>query len=123
MMVEGGPVGVLVCPRHKSGDMHRTAVNKEVLEAATSLRARGHFARDWFEKSITAACKAVKCPDGTAGIPVFKPAWFRHTIATRAYQDGAAPSAVSAFLGHKSVATTKRFYATLAVVPKVPTLA
>jgi hypothetical protein len=68
MMVEDGPVCVLVCPRHESGDMHRTAVNKAVLDAASSLRARGHFARDGFEKSITAACKAVKCPDGTVGI-------------------------------------------------------
>jgi len=48
---------------------------------------------------------------------------FRHTVATEAIEKGAPPEQVSAFLGHKSPQTTKRFYATLAVAPKIPTLA
>ena len=62
-------------------------------------------------------------PDGTDGIDVFSPGQFRHSVATWAFEQGADPAAVSAFLGHKSPATTKKFYATLATVPKIPTLA
>jgi hypothetical protein len=123
MKVEHGAVGVLVCPRHKSGDMHRTAVSQEVLDAAKHLLARGYFARDRLEKVIRAACAAVKRPDGGIGIPMFTPARFRHSVATWAIEAGASPESVAAFLGHKSMATTRKFYATLATVPKVPTLA
>jgi integrase len=98
-------------------------VTQDVLDAAIALRKRGHFARDRFEKVVRAACKTVKKPDGETGIPVFTPGRFRHSVATWAIQAGAHPAAVSAFLGHKSPATTKRFYATLATSPKVPTLA
>lgn len=123
MKVENGAVGVLVCPRHKSGDVHRTAVSQDVLNAAGAVRQRGHFARDRFEKVVAATCAAVKRPDGKVGIPVFTPARFRHSVATWAFEAGADPFAVSAFLGHKSPATTKKFYAVHATVPKVPTLA
>ena len=44
-------------------------------------------------------------------------------VATEAIERGATPEQVSAFLGHKSPQTTKKFYATLAVAPKIPTLA
>jgi integrase len=47
---------------------------------------------------------------------------FRHTVATEAIERGATPEQVSAFLGHRSPQTTKRFYATLSVPPKIPTL-
>ena len=53
----------------------------------------------------------------------FSPGQYRHSVATWAVEAGADPAAVAAFLGHKSPATTKRFYATLAVCPKIPTLA
>jgi hypothetical protein len=43
-------------------------------------------------------------------------------VATRAIEMGVAPEAVSAFLGHKSTATTKRFYAVHAIRPKIPTI-
>ncbi len=46
------------------------------------------------------------------------PGRFRHTLATRAVEAGADPAGVSAYLGHKSEATMRRFYATLAVVPR-----
>jgi integrase len=123
MKVDNGAVGVLVCPRHKSGDVQRTAVSQEVLDAAVKLRQRGHFARDRFEKVIAATCRTVKRPDGKVGIPVFTPGRFRHSVATWAIEAGAAPESVAAFLGHKSMATTRRFYAVHATVPKVPTLA
>ena len=124
MRVLNGAVGVLVCPMHKSGDTHRTAVSQEVLDAAIRLRAHG-----WpfdsafpFYQAVKAACLAVNTPDGK-GIACFSPGRFRHSVATWAFEKGADPAAVSAFLGHKSPQTTKRFYATLATVPKIPTLA
>ncbi len=121
--VDTGAVGVLVCPMHKSGDTHRTAVSAEVLEAAKRVRARGEFSESKLYKAIKSACAAVKNPDGTNGITFFAPSHFRHSVATWAFEQGADPAAVSAFLGHKSPATTKKFYATLATVPKIPTLA
>lgn len=123
MKVENGAVGVLVCPLHKSGDVHRTAVSAEVLDAAKRLRAHGAFSREWYDRAVRSACETVKRPDDEVGIPVFTPGRFRHSLATWAFEAGADPYAVSAFLGHKSPQTTKRFYATLATVPKVPTLA
>lgn len=123
MKVDNGAVGVLVCPLHKSGDTHRTAVSQEVLDAAKRVRDHGAFSREWYDRTVRAACKAVTNPDGTTGIPVFTPGRFRHSVATWAFEAGADPAAVSAFLGHKSPATTKKFYASIATVPKVPTLA
>lgn len=123
MKVEHGAVAVLVCPLHKSGDTHRTAVSAEVLEAGKRLREHGAFSREWYDRLIRSTCAKVKRPDGEVGIPVFTPARLRHSTATWAIEAGADPFAVSAFLGHKSVTTTKKFYATLATVPKVPTLA
>jgi site-specific recombinase XerD len=53
----------------------------------------------------------------------FTPGRFRHTVATNAVQHGADICAVATFLGLKSTATTKKFYATIAVAPKVSRLA
>jgi integrase len=105
---------ILICPRRKSGETQRTPVSREVAEAAAKLRARGTFSTVRFYKAVEAACDA-------AGVPRFSPGRYRHTVATWAIEAGADPAAVAAFLGHKSPSTTRRFYATLAVVPKVPT--
>lgn len=92
------------------------AVSEEVLEAAKRVRERGSFSPIWFYKAVWPGCD-------TGGIPRFNPGQFRHSVATWTMQAGAAPESVAAFLGHRSPATTKKFYATRAVVPKVPTLA
>jgi integrase len=109
-----GAFKVLVCPRRKSGEMQRTAVTEEVADAATHLRARGTYSQVAFYRAVASACDA-------AGVPRFSPGRYRHTVATWAIEAGADPAAVAAFLGHKSPSTTRRFYATLAVTPKVPT--
>jgi integrase len=109
-----GAFKVLICPRRKSGEMQRTAVSSEVAGAGARLRARGTFSSVRFYKAVRAACDA-------AGVPRFSPGRYRHTVATWAIEQGADPAMVAAFLGHKSASTTRRFYATLAVVPKVPT--
>jgi integrase len=110
-----GAAAVLVCPRRKSGEEQRTPVSSEVAAAARRVRARGGFSVVRLYKAVTAACRA-------AGIEPYAPGQYRHSVATWAVEQGADPAAVAAFLGHKSPATTRRFYATLATVPKIPTL-
>lgn len=142
MKIENGAAGVLVCPLHKSGDVHRTAVSQEVVDAAVKLlehaqarsgeraalrEARGQqtvgaFSQKWYDRAVKAACAAVKRPDGGVGIPAFTGAMMRHTNATIAVAETGNVAATSAFLGHKSPTTTKKFYAVHAVVPKVPTV-
>jgi integrase len=116
-MQAGDAAGVLVCPMHKSGDEHRTAVTSEVLAAAKKLREHGGLSESRFYKAVRAGCRAARID------PVVDPGQYRHAVATWAIEAGAAVAAVSAFLGHRSPATTKRFYTRHAVTPRVPTLA
>jgi len=53
----------------------------------------------------------------------FNPGYLRHSVANWVINAGADPASVAAFLGHKSLVTTKRFYATHAILAVVPTLA
>lgn len=111
----GGVAGVLVCPEAKGGGELRTPVSSSVLEAAKLLLARGSFDVARYRNAVKAACVA-------AGVPVFTPGRFRHTVGTAAINSGANAAQVSAFLNHKDPRTLKRFYATHAVVQKIPTL-
>lgn len=124
-----GVAGVLVCPRHKSGDSIRTRVSAGVLEAAKRLRAHGSFANGHkgrggtaYNRAIRAACAAVKRPDGEIGIPPFTAGMLRHSVATHAVNSGESVQSVAEFLGHRSKKTTERFYSTFASVAKLPTL-
>lgn len=110
-----GAAAVLVCPRRKSGEEQRTPVSHDVAEAAKRVRKRGGFSVVRLYKAVSSACAA-------AGVEPYSPGQYRHAVATWAIEQGADPAAVAAFLGHKSASTTRRFYATLAVTPKVPTL-
>ena len=101
---------VAVVHRRKSGEPQRTAISAEALVAAKRLREKGTFSVSRFYEAIKAASKKL-------GVTV-TPGRFRHTLATRAVEAGADPAAVSAYLGHKSEATMRRFYSTLAVVPR-----
>jgi integrase len=111
-----GIEGVLVCPQTKEGEPLRTAVSREVKEAAEYLRERGTFSTEKFGLAVKRACRAAK-------IAIFTPGRFRHSVATWAMNSGAERAMVASFLNHKSPRTTKRFYATHAVPAKVPTLA
>ncbi|WP_242394816.1 tyrosine-type recombinase/integrase [Anaeromyxobacter oryzisoli] len=111
-----GAAAVLTCPRRKSGEVQRTAVSKDVAAAARKVLKRGAFQKKPFYLAVAAACTATK-------VTKFEPGQYRHSVATWAIERGDDPAAVAAFLGHKSPATTRRFYATLAVAPKVRTLA
>jgi integrase len=110
-----GAVAILVCPKHKRGDEHKTKVGKRAQEAAQRLLDHGPFSREWYDRAIRSACK-------TLGIPPFTGANMRHTNATFAVDQSGDIKKVSEFLGHTSERTTKEFYATHAVVPKVPTI-
>lgn len=98
---------------HKNGGEHRVKVPPRGLEAAKRLLEHGLFSRRRYDRKVRDACLKL-------GVQVFTPANLRHTLATWAVQAGAPMEAVSSFLGHKSLATTKKFYATFAVSTAVP---
>jgi integrase len=119
--------GVLLCPRTKGGSALRTVVSAAAFAAAKRLRAEGHVALIYLQKKVNEAAAEVtqlrraKNP-GAREVTVHLGS-FRHTVATWAIEEGADPAAVATFLNHASAETTKRFYATLAAPPKVPTVA
>jgi integrase len=106
--------GVLVVPLHKSGAPYRVAVSKATVEAAERVRAAGRFSTSVFYDVLRKAAK--KC--GVAGV---LPGRFRHTTAKLAVEAGATVEQVGNYLGHKSPATTRRYYATLGLPMKIPT--
>lgn len=110
-------VAILACPQTKSGTPLLTEVSEEVAEAARRLREHGHLSPFAYWRACRDACDAAGLEPGTVA-----PGSFRHSVATWAVERGASPESVSAFLNHKSVQTTKRFYSTLAVPRKIPTL-
>ena len=110
-----GSAGVVVIPRTKGGDTLRVRVSAEAREAAERVLKHGPFSLERYTDAVKAACLA-------GNVQVFKPGQMRHSVATWAIDAGAEPAAVSAFLGHRSMKTTRRFYATHASPKKVPTL-
>jgi integrase len=110
---------VLITPRHKSGDIHKTEVSAKVEEAAVRVLERGAFNRVLLHRAMN---KAAAKSEGKDKFVSYPPSWYRHTVATWAIEKGADPAAVSVFLGHRHPATVKKFYITHAVIPKVPTL-
>ena len=121
-LAQEGVAGVVVCPLRKSGEMQRTRVGPIPLEAAKKLRAHGSISREWYDRAVRSACKAVKRPDGEVGIDIFTPGRLRHSVASWAIEAGADPASVAAFLGHRSPRTTMKFYAVHSAPKKVPTL-
>lgn len=104
----GSPV--LLCPHTKGGVPLRTQVNARVQRAAKRLRERGEV--DYFRLRDALRAAGAK----------FNPGYLRHSVATWAVNAGADPASVAAFLGHRSPATTKKFYATFSVPLKIPTM-
>jgi integrase len=107
---------VVLCPRHKSGEPHRTRVSEAALEAAGRSREAGTFSLGLFYRQVAEACDAVK-------VPRFGIGGYRHTVATAAIRAGATPEEVAFFLGHKGAYMVKQIYAKVAVPKKIPTLA
>lgn len=108
---------MLVCPKAKSGAPLRTAVGKRAIAPARLLLERGNFSVRRYDDAVRAACWAA----GLRGDRRFTAGRFRHTVGTAAVNEGADPAAVAAFLGQSDPRTLRKFYATRAVVAKVPT--
>jgi integrase len=100
---------------HKVGDVHRTAVTADVADTALVVKEYGGFSKGKLTKAMAEACGYVK-PNIK---PAITPGRYRHSVATWAVENGASLQDVSSFLGHKTLATTKKFYATFAVVRAV----
>lgn len=107
---------ILVTP-HKNKHEHRTLVSKAVYAAAKRHRRRRLTldSNKDFYRALRKACRKTKVKKFTPGVT-------RASVATWAVDAGAALPEVATFLGHKSQATTKKFYATFATPKKVPTL-
>jgi Phage integrase family len=99
---------------------------REATKAGKRLRAAGYISLQYFQRAVDAAAARVtiKRRKKKAGAPEVEInlGSFRHTVATWAMEKGADPAAVATFLNHRSSSTTKRFYATQAAPPRVPTL-
>lgn len=120
--LNGDPLAVL-CARHKSGEMTRTPiVEREHLEAAERLRARGRIPiKETLVTHLRDACEAVREEQAKAGVPekARMPHWrlgdMRHTGLTYAVQQGASGKEASEFAAHRSERTTRRHYIDLAI--------
>ncbi len=102
-----GVAGILIV-KHKGGQDHRTGVSEQVLQAGRRLRRVRGFSEDGYFKAIRKACRA-------AGVHSFGPGQLRHSVATWMVNSGVPIAAVSTYLGHRSMATTRAFYARFAV--------
>jgi integrase len=98
---------------HKGGHVHRIEVSQSLAKVAERLKGASQPpSRNVVYRRILAACREARVAPWTPGR-------FRHTFATRAVQRGANPQAVALYLGHRSSATTLRWYSTTAVAPRV----
>lgn len=102
--------GVLICPLHKVGGEHRTAVDATALESAKAVRRYGSFS----PKRYTHEVMRVAANIGGEVQP-FSAGQLRHSVATNMIERGATVYEVATFLGHRSLETTKKFYATHAI--------
>jgi hypothetical protein len=113
---EPGAVAILSTP-HKSGKQHYTKVGKDGLFAAKELLAgRRGFSVKWYVEAVKVACRALE-------LPLFSPAWMRHTNATHAVeQRGVSDLDAGKFLGHADGNMVHQVYGVLRTPPKVPTI-
>jgi integrase len=99
-----------VAIQHKRGTLHRQVVRPEIVAAARRVQERGSF-------SISRYSKAVRKAAREAGVRPWSPGGMRTSVTTWLLEDGATMDAVSTWLGHLSLATTKKFYARWATIP------
>jgi integrase len=105
---------VLLVPLHKSGAPYRVSVSQATADAAARVREAGSFSIAVFYGVLREAAR--QC--GVAGV---LPGRLRHTTAKHAVEAGATVEQVGNYLGHKSPATTRKYYATLGLPMKIPT--
>lgn len=120
--VNGRPLAVLVT-KHKSGDHTRTPIiAPEHLEAAERIRARGKVASAvYLARVMRNACAAIREEQARRDVPEenrtpsFRLGVMRHSVLTWAVEMGATPEQASQFAGHRSLATTRKYYLDVAV--------
>ncbi len=123
--MQDGSAGVIVFPLTKGKDVLRVKVDARMLAAAEKVLDYGRKSAEHVKRKAFSAkryAEAIESACVAGEVPVFRPGQMRHSVATLAVNAGAHLQAVSAFLGHKSPKTTRRFYATFGVVERVPTL-
>jgi integrase len=91
--------------KHKGGQWHQTAVDAEAGEAAQRIKEHGRFSGRRYTNAIQKVCRDL-------GVDEFSAGQLRHSVATHLVDQGADLAAVSTFLGQRSPATARRFYAT-----------
>lgn len=96
----------------KGGEPLRSAIPEAAVAAAKRLRGRGSIDLTKYRLAVHEASDRVKVPRVYVGS-------MRHTAATWMVNAGASMTEVATFLGHKSPATTRRWYAVF-VAPKRP---
>jgi integrase len=106
---------VVLLTLHKVGAVpHRTEVGPEVAAAARRLIERGGVPAN-LTPVLVEVNQALKLKPADWVMP----GRARHSVATAAVDAGESVSVVAEFLGHRSAATTRRFYSTLATPKKV----
>jgi integrase len=105
---------VMVIPLHKNGDEHRVALDQELASSAQKVLDGGRFGTKAYHFRVRRACFR-------AQVPVFTPGRMRHTVATELVNAGTDMAAVSTFLGHRTLQTTRAWYARFAT-PRNPVL-
>jgi len=114
-LAQPGVDAILVTPIAKNGRRHYAKVTERVAFAARLLVGAGISERHYYA-AVKRACRALS-------VPVFSPAWMRHTNATHALQAGATEREAAGFLGHAPDGRMVReVYGLGAVPPKVPTI-
>lgn len=95
---------------HKLGHLHRMKVSPETVAAAKRLLAGGGFSVSRFAKAVRRAAKE-------AGVAPWSPGGMRHSVASWLFASGSRLEEISAWLGHLSPATTRKFYAAFSAAP------
>ncbi len=110
-------VAVLICPQHKIGGSFRTVVEADTLKAAQVLRAYGSFEPKNYSRAVRDVATELARKEAKAGVPIearlqaFTAGQLRHSVATHMINNGATVYEVATFLNHRSLETTKKFYA------------
>lgn len=133
--VDGGEIVGTVTFLHKSGERHTQSLDAQAFAAASRLlgqlpkgvdNKRQHRELARAAKALTAALRE---SDPTArDVPPLRPGELRHSFATwartagrvvRATDAGVPLDLIAEVIGHKSAATTRRFYDSTEVPPMI----
>lgn len=115
--LEGPEVLAVAVVKHKSGRVHATVLRDQLaVDAAKRLLLKAHVPSNFvLGHHMHNACNKAVVDDDV--VPFFGLGRLRHTVATRAYEQGVPIEQVSRFLGHRTPVTTSDYYVD---TPKAP---